>query len=87
MSLGRLVLAVLAATALVWIELPLFGRSFAVAEGYRDLARRPGTMLIPNAYKGVMGHPELMSDAVHPNGRGYQALARRVHRAIKPYLH
>lgn len=74
-----------ALVVVVGIELPLFGRGFA--DGYRDLARRTGTVLIPNAYTGLIGHPELMSDPVHPNGRGYQVLARQVHRAIRPYLH
>ncbi len=66
------------------IDLPLLGRGFG--DGYRDLARRTGTVLIPNVYKGLMGRPELMSDPVHPNGRGYEVLARRVYRAITPYL-
>ncbi len=73
-----------AMVVLMGIELPLFGRGWS--EGYRDLAKRTGSVLIPNVYEGLMGRPELMSDPVHPNGRGYELLARRVHRAIKPYL-
>jgi Lysophospholipase L1 and related esterases len=73
-----------AMVVLVGIQLPMFGRGWS--EGYCDLAKRTGSVLIPNAYEGVMGHPELMSDPIHPNGRGYEVLARRVHRAIKPHL-
>lgn len=86
-NLETIVRRIHAAGALVvvaGIELPLFGRGFG--DGYRDLARRTGAVLIPNVYEGLMGRPELMSDPVHPNGRGYEILARRVHRTIAPYL-
>ncbi len=73
-----------ALVVLIGIDPPLLGRSWA--DAYRDLARRTGAILIPDVYQGIMGRPELMSDRIHPNGRGYRVLARRVQRAIAPYL-
>lgn len=66
------------------IEVPLFGRGWA--DGYRELARRTGSVLIPNVYKGLLGDSRLMSDPIHPNGRGYEIMARHFHRALAPYL-
>lgn len=86
-NLEKIVLRTQAAGALVVlaaIDVPLLGRGYG--DAYRDLARRTGSVLIPNLYKGIAGRPELMADPIHPNGRGYQVLARRVHRAIRPYL-
>jgi len=83
-TIVRRVQAAGALVVLVGIDPPLLGRGWA--DGYRDLARRTGAVLIPNVYKGIMGRAELMSDPIHPNGRGYEVLARRVQRAISPYL-
>lgn len=66
------------------IEVPVYGRGFG--KGYRDLAEETGAVLIPNIFEGIMGHRDLMSDPIHPNGKGYTIMARRFHKAIKPYL-
>lgn len=83
-SIVRRIHAAGALVVVAGIEVPLFGRGYG--DGYRDLARRTGAVFIPNLYKGLIGRPELMSDPIHPNGRGYEVLARRVHRAVTPYL-
>jgi lysophospholipase L1-like esterase len=66
------------------IEVPLFGRGFG--DAYRVLARKTGSILIPNIFKGILGHPELMSDSIHPNGAGYTIMAQHFYKAVKPYL-
>ena len=43
-------------------------------------------MLIPDVLKGILGNPNLMHDAIHPNDSGYAAVARYFHEAMKPYL-
>ncbi len=66
------------------IDVPLYGRGFG--EAYEELARETGSVLIPNLFDGIMGHSELMSDLIHPNGRGYTIMADKFYDAIEPYL-
>ncbi|MEW6338857.1 MAG: GDSL-type esterase/lipase family protein [Acidobacteriota bacterium] len=66
------------------IDIPLFGRGFGSA--YEDLAERTGALLVPDVFDGIMGHPELMSDTIHPNGEGYARMAKHFHRAIRDHL-
>jgi len=55
-------------------------------EGMRRLARRKGAILIPDVLKGIFADPDLKSDQIHPNGRGYAVMAQRVYIGLKPYL-
>jgi lysophospholipase L1-like esterase len=48
--------------------------------------KKQGAVLIPNIYKGLIAHPELMSDQIHPNEAGYTIMAKRFYEAMKPYL-
>ncbi len=34
----------------------------------------------------IMGKRDLMSDAIHPNSRGYSIMANHFYKALKPYL-
>ena len=54
--------------------------------GYRDLARRRGCLLVPDAMGGIITDVKLKSDQVHPNGKGYRLIAERVAEALEPYL-
>ena len=53
---------------------------------YREIfdvpARKYKTAYIPDILEGIWGHPEMMSDNLHPNDRGYALVAER----IKPVL-
>lgn len=53
---------------------------------YEKLAEETGVLLIPNVLKGLVGHEDLMSDAIHPNAAGYEIMAERFYKVIKPYL-
>ena len=66
------------------IEVPLRDRGFR--EGYQEVARATGAILIPNIFQGILGRPDLMSDPIHPNTAGYTLMAKRFHEAIRPYL-
>ncbi len=66
------------------IDVPLWGRGFGGA--YRDLCKRMGCVLVPNVYRGIMGHPQLMSDPIHPNGKGYARMTDTFEEALEPYL-
>ena len=66
------------------IDVPFFGKGFG--DAYRVLARKTGSILIPNIFKGIFAHPELMSDRIHPNSAGYTIMAQHFYKAVKPYL-
>ncbi|VBB41398.1 Lipolytic enzyme, G-D-S-L family [uncultured Desulfatiglans sp.] len=66
------------------IDLPLFGRGFG--DAYRALCEETGAILVPDIYAGIMGNPGMMSDQIHPNDKGYAAMARHFYHAVKPYV-
>jgi acyl-CoA thioesterase-1 len=86
-NLDAIVRRIQAAGALVvvgGIDIPLFGRGFD--DAYEELAERRGALLIGNVYKGILGRQELMADPIHPNGAGYEIMARRFADALEPFL-
>jgi acyl-CoA thioesterase-1 len=86
-NLGRIVDEIQGHGALVvigGIELPLLDRGYGA--GYEQLRDRTGCLLVANVLEGIMGHRDLMSDQIHPNGKGYAVMARRFQRAIRSYL-
>jgi lysophospholipase L1-like esterase len=52
----------------------------------KRISREKKTLLIPNILQGILSDPGLKSDQMHPNSRGYELMARRIYRQIKPYL-
>jgi len=66
------------------IDVPLFGRGYG--DAYADLARRTGSVLVPDVYAGIWGRADLKSDPIHPNGAGYAVMAAHFHAAIGDYL-
>lgn len=66
------------------LDIPVWGRGFQ--EQYRKVSEETGAVLVPDALKGLLGNPEKMSDAIHPNDAGYGIMAGYFHEAIKPYL-
>jgi acyl-CoA thioesterase-1 len=86
-NLKRIIEAIQAKDALVivgGIDLPLWGSAFAVS--YQEVCSQTGAILVPNVYKGIWGHHDLMSDPIHPNSQGYTIMAQRFYDALKPYL-
>jgi len=55
-------------------------------EGFRKIAREKNVLLITDILREILGNPELMSDNLHPNDAGYQVLAQRILKEIKPIL-
>jgi lysophospholipase L1-like esterase len=66
------------------LDVPIWGRGFQVR--YRKVCEETGAVLVPDILKGLLGNPEKMSDAIHPNDAGYGIMAGYFHEAIKPYL-
>lgn len=66
------------------IDIPLFSRGFG--DGYRQLARESGSLLVPNVFAGIWGREGLMSDQIHPSAVGYRVMAAQIHAVLKSYL-
>ena len=66
------------------IEISFWGKEFW--DAYKEVCEENGALLIPNILKGILSKPELMSDIIHPNDAGYTIIAKRFHKALKPYL-
>lgn len=50
------------------------------------IAKEKNTIFIPGLLSGIITNPELKSDFLHPNVKGYNIIAQRVHQAILPYI-
>jgi hypothetical protein len=50
------------------------------------VADRHGAVLIPDILRGVLGNPDLKSDAIHPNAKGHRLIADRVITTLRPLL-
>ncbi|MBL7197762.1 MAG: arylesterase [Candidatus Omnitrophica bacterium] len=55
-------------------------------EDYKRLANAEDVLLIRDILGGIFGHPDLMSDSIHPNSKGYVEMAEKVYKAIAPIL-
>ncbi len=52
---------------------------------YETLAKQMGAVYLSDVLSGVFGHPDLMSDALHPNSVGYGIIAARIAPLLKKY--
>lgn len=66
------------------LDVPVWGRGFQ--EQYRKVCEETGAVFVPDVLKGLLGNPDKMSDAIHPNDAGYGIMAGYFYEAIKPYL-
>jgi len=63
------------------IDIPLYGKGYA--QMYESIAHQTGSVLIPNILEDLFGNPDLMSDSIHPNDRGYEIMAGYFHAALE----
>lgn len=73
-----------AAVVLIGVRSGLIGGG--ADDEYEALAEKAGAFYIEDALKGVFGDAILMSDAIHPNDRGYEKIAKRITEDILPIL-
>lgn len=52
----------------------------------KDLAKEKKAVFVPAIMAGIFTKPDLKSDMIHPNGKGYKIIADKVYKRIKPYL-
>lgn len=50
------------------------------------IAKQKGAIFIPSILEGIVTNPSLKSDFLHPNSKGYNIVAQRVHKVIAPYF-
>ena len=73
-----------AAVILVGVSVGLLGDPYAAR--YEALAQRTSSGLVPGILDGVIGHANLMADAIHPNDSGYAIVADRVEPVLRELL-
>ena len=56
-------------------------------EHFESIVKNSKGIFIPGILDDIFNNPELKSDYIHPNQKGYEIVARKVYRAVKPYVH
>lgn len=56
------------------------------ASRFKQLAKEKHVLFFPNILDGVLTHPNLMSDEVHPNDNGYAVIAERIAQGLEPFM-
>jgi len=56
------------------------------ASPFKKLAKEKQVLFVPNILGGVLGSPSFMSDYIHPNDEGYEAIAQRLETILTPFL-
>lgn len=61
-----------------------------LADEYNDVfssvAKERKAIYVPNVLKDIFTDPDKKSDEIHPNAKGYEIIARRIYKKIKPYI-
>jgi lysophospholipase L1-like esterase len=73
-----------AAVVVVGLSAGLFSDAYGAR--YESLARQTAAGLVPDVLGGIIGNHDLMSDAIHPNERGYSMIADRVEPVLRDLL-
>ena len=61
---------------LLGLEKETSGKKYG--EFFEKLVKKRGTAYAPDILGGIFGRPELMSDNLHPNDKGYRVIADRI---------
>ena len=73
-----------AMVALVDISAGIFFYEYRSA--FKKLALKKKAIFIPVILNKIITNPAMKSDFFHPNGRGYQIVARRIYQSISAYI-
>lgn len=83
-QMARLIQAAGAMVAIVDVSAGMFLKEYRAA--FAKLARQENAIFIPAILSGIITNPSMKSDFLHPNAKGYAAIAQKVYRVILPYL-
>lgn len=50
---------------------------------YQVLSEEEGVPVLSNVFSDILGRPDLCADKIHPNGQGYQVLARGIFEGLR----
>jgi len=53
---------------------------------YKQLAEEKQAVFVPQILVGIFHKNKYKSDLIHPNAEGYELVAKKVYKVIKPYL-
>ena len=70
-----------AAVVIVGVKVGLL--TDAYGSEYERLAREMSAAVVPDILDGIMGRPDRMSDALHPNNQGYEVIADRLEPIVR----
>jgi acyl-CoA thioesterase-1 len=73
-----------AMVVIVGMKLGLFTDEYGPL--FQDIADRLGALHVPQLLNGILTDSKLKSDGIHPNAAGYQLMAERMVKQIKPLL-
>lgn len=58
----------------------------AYSKAYKKMARQKKAVFVPGIMTDIFNKKELKSDSVHPNAKGYEMVAEKIYKEIKPYM-
>jgi len=58
----------------------------AYTTAYKKIAKEKHAVFVPGIMRGIFNKRQYKSDMIHPNAAGYEIVAQRVYKEIKPYL-
>lgn len=86
-NLEQIVARCVAAGSMVVLVHAKFGIwSDPFADGFEDVAKRHGAVVVWKSLSGILGNTKLMHDQIHPNADGHRLLAERVAAVVEPLL-
>ncbi len=53
---------------------------------FKKLAGKTGSIFIPRVLEDILTDPSLKYDNIHPNSEGYETIAFKIYKTIRPYL-
>ncbi len=57
-----------------------------IQKQYDQIVLKRHVAFVPRIFEGIYFNPSLKSDALHPNDKGYEIIAERILRVVKPLL-
>lgn len=60
--------------------------NYEIEKRYEKLAQKKGAVLVPDIMGGIVEDANLMSDALHPNAKGYKVMAEKFLKILRPLL-